>query len=309
MTTPYHDWIDHGKGSRQPTLQWSFQSGSPLLAMSLGRETQDIALTGTAGQLHLLDGEGTRLEQPRDLPGVTRVDWSDAADGGLVQLAEDKAGWLNRSLNVEWTLDFHTTISCLASAPFGNVVAVGLEDQTTLIFDAQQQLMGEITTIRPLRHLHFVSARPRLIGAADSGVLCSHTLQGNEQWAERNWTNIGGLTVSGNGRTILLAAYNHGVQRFNMRGVAQGFYDLDSTVSHVAISYIGTIIAVATVEKDFLLLDVDGKILWQAPCPDTVTGLACGPFGERVLIGFASGEVQQLSWPPWKRSPSTAPPA
>lgn len=301
MTTPSHDWIDDGRGVRQPALQWSFDAGAALLGMDLARESGDAVLTGADGQLHLLGDDGAPLVPPRAMAGAGHVDWSDAADGGVVRVGDSRIGWVNRSLKVEWTLAFHTTVSAIATAPFGNVVAVSLEDQSTHIFDTRQQSVAEFTTARPLRHLHFVSTRPRLIGSADSGVLCSHSLNGEEQWVERNWTNIGGLAVSGNGRAILLAAFNHGIQCFNTRGVSQGFYDLDGTVSHVAISYIGTIIAASTVEGQLFLLDVDGKILWQATCPDTVAGLICGPFGERILVGFESGLVQQLRWAPWRQ--------
>ena len=115
------------------------------------------------------------------------------------------------------------------------------------------------------------------------------------------------MDINGNGRTILLAAYNHGIQRFNNRGRSQGFYDIGGTAHITSVSYIGTIIATATMEERFVLIDRDGSILWQATLPEPVTAMRCGPFGEHVLLGFSSGLIQCLRWAPWSTNRPSSP--
>ena len=301
MSTPATDWSQQGRGRRHPASLWTYRTGSPLCRLDLGIESGEIAISTDDGHLHLLGTDGSLRHPPRPLDARAALDWTDVATGGVVQIGPKSAAWVDHDLEVQWSVDVHTDILDVATSPFGNAIAISLADAHTFVLDAQQQRCGEFTTSRPLQHIHFVPQRRAIVGTADSGMLCSHRLDGRERWTEQIWRNVGDLAVNGNGRTILLAAFNHGVQSFTARGRSHGFFDIEGTVHLVSISYVGTILAAATREQQLYLLDIDGSILWQATLPEPLATLRCGPLGEHIICGFSSGLVECLRWPPWPR--------
>ena len=308
MSTTPTDWSQNGRGQRHPVASWSYAARSTPTGVDIDLETGDVTVVTEDGRLHLLGGDGVLRADPIAMEAGPAIAWADTAIGGVVQLGARRAGWISREGKVRWTVDCHDQILNVATSPFGNAIAISFADRHNVVLDNKQQPIGEFTSIRPLRHLHLASHRPIVVGAAESGVLSSHTIGGQERWAEKIWTNVGGMAINGNCRTVLLAAFNHGLQRFNHRGRAQGFYDIGGTAHTVSISYIGTIIAAATQENHFRLIDLDGKTLWQTQLPESIVALQCGPFGEHVVFGFSSGLIQCLKWPPWKRE-KTKPPA
>ena len=301
MSTPATDWTQHGRGQSHPVNAWTYSARSKPTALDVDLESGDVSLVTADGKLHLLGHDGTARRAPLPLEAGPALDWADTAIGGVVQLGPSKVGWINRDGVIQWTVDCHNSILDVATSPFGNAVAISFVDRHNVVLDSRQQPIGEFTSIRPLRYLALASHRPVVIGAAETGVICSHTIGGALRFSEQIWTNVGGLTLNGNARTMLLAAFNHGIQRFNNRGRAQGFYDIGGTAHLASTSYIGTVIAAATMEERFVLLDLDGNILWQADLPEPLVALCCGPFGDQVVCGFASGLVQCLQWAPWAR--------
>ncbi len=300
MTTPGTDWSQNGRGQRHPVSAWVYNATAPPTAVDVDIESGDIAAVTTAGELHLLNADGTcRRRHGIDAGGA--LDWADTSIGGVVQVGQKTAAWLDRQGDIQWTVECHNRILDVATSPFGNAVAISFADRHNVVLDAKSQPIGEFTSIRPLRFLQLTSSRPVVVGSAETGVVSSHTIGGNDRWHEQIWTNVGGLAVNGNGRTILLAAFNHGIQRFNNRGRPQGFYDIGGTAHLVSVSYIGTVIAAATMEDRFVLIDFDGSVLWQADLPEPLKALHCGAFGERIVCAFASGRIECLQWSPWAR--------
>ena len=310
MNIPAKDWSQSGRGRRHPVTAWTYSTGSNPTALDVDLESGDVAIVTADEHLHLLAPDGLRRREP--LPDCVgpAMDWADTGVGGVIQLGPRRAGWVTRHGEVQWVVDCHNDILDVATSPFGNAIAISFSDRQNVVLDSNQQPIGEFTSIRPLKYLRLVPRRPVIIGSADTGVLSSHTIAGDDRWSQQIWTNVGGLDINGNGRTALLAAYNHGVQRFNNRGRSLGFYDIGGTVHIASISYIGTIIATATMEERFVLIDRDGTILWQAELPEPVSVIRCGPFGEHVVLGFSSGLIQCLKWPPWstnRPAPPTEP--
>ena len=301
MSNPGTEWSEAGRGRRHPVTLWSYSAHSTPSSLDVDLETRDVSIVTSDGHLHLLNPDGTPTRPPLALDAGPALDWADTAIGGIVQLGPSRAGWVDRSGTIRWSVDCHTTILDVATAPFGNAVAISFADRHNVVLDSRQNPIGEFTSIRPLQFLRLASHRPIVIGAAETGVICSHSLSGSQRWSEQIWINSGDLATNGNARTLLLAAFNHGLQRFNSRGRAQGFYDIGGTAHLVSVSYIGTVIAAATMENRFLLLDLDGHTLWQAETPEPLVAIHCGPYGEQVVCGFESGLVQCLGWPPWAR--------
>lgn len=307
MSNPATDWSQSGRGQRHPVTAWTYSARSQPTALDVDLETGGVSIVTSKGQLHLLDSNGTRRRDTLALDAGPALDWADTGIGGVVQLGPTRAGWVTRDGVIQWTVDCHNTILDVATSPFGNSIALSFADRHNVILDSRQQPIGEFTSVRPLKFLTLASHRPIVLGAAETGVICSHTIAGAARWSEQIWTNVGGLAVNGNGRSVFLAAFNHGIQRFNSRGRGQGYYDIGGTAHVVSVSYIGTIIAAATLEDRFVLLDRDGNILWQATLPEPLVKLHCGPFGEQVICGFSSGLVQCLRWSPWPRHRAKTP--
>ena len=90
---------------------------------------------------------------------------------------------------------------------------------------------GRLETIQPVAHLCFLANRPFLVGAAAFGmlvgveVLASRTsgrLEPVIAWQDRLMSNVGRLTVSGDGARILASCFTHGIQRFDLKGRNEG---------------------------------------------------------------------------------------
>ena len=307
MNTPATDWSQSGRGRRHPVTAWTYSAGSKPAVLDVDLESGDVSIVTADEHLHLLGPDGSRRCEPLANCTGPAMDWADTAIGGVVQLGPRRAGWVNQQGVTHWVVDCHNDILDVATSPFGNAIGISFADRQNVILDINQQPIGEFTSIRPLKYLRLVPRRPVVIGSADTGVLSSHSITGDERWSQQIWTNVGGMDINGNGRTILLAAYNHGIQRFNNRGRSQGFYDIGGTAHIASVSYIGTIIATATMEDRFVLIDRDGSILWQATLPEPVTAMRCGPFGEHVVLGFSSGLIQCLRWAPWSTNRPSSP--
>jgi hypothetical protein len=295
MSDSTPEWITHGRGEA-PELRWSFGCDAPLAALALAREAGEVLAADTAGGLYLLTRQGRIIALTRGLHSVEMIAWSDSGDGGFAVLGESAVCRLSRQLEVEWSLEFPDSVLAIAAAPYGGQVCVSLANGANHVFDARKSRVSSFETMRPLSFLQFVAVEPAIIGAAEYGLLCCHELGGGEIWNEKLWTNVGALSVTGDGRTILLAAFNHGIQSFDGDGTNRGSYIVDGTPSRVATSFVRKRLVASTVERHLYWLDADGEMLWAADVPEDVTGLACDPLGNWLVCGFASGHVVRLDW-------------
>src|SRR5947208_1010956 len=82
-------------------------------------------------------------------------------------------------------------------------------------------------TRQALAHLCFVPDRPFLLGAAAYGTLAgvvlrpggsSGRLDAEVLWQEALMSNVGRLTITGEGGKVLASCFTHGVQRYDLRG-------------------------------------------------------------------------------------------
>ena len=134
-----------------------------------------------------------------------------------------------------------TEASFLTIDPHGRYVAVGSRLGAVNFLNRFGRPAGRLETIQPIAHLCFLADRPFLIGAAAFGMLVgvevlasrgSGRLEPEIAWQDRLMSNVGRLTVSGDGAMILASCFTHGIQRFDLRGRNEGSYHLGGTVSH-----------------------------------------------------------------------------
>lgn len=295
MSEQTSDWLAAGKGL-PPQLRWSFTTDAELRSLRLARESGEVIALDDSGGLYQLDRRGRVKQLTRGLRELRGLAWCDTGEAGAALVGESRLCRLNERLEIEWSLELDEPALAVEISPFGDHVAVSLADGANSIYDADQERVGEFMTARPLSLLQFVATEPRLVAAAEYGLICSHDVDGNEVWSTRTWSNIGNLAASGDGHTLFLAAFSHGLQTYGKGGENRASYVLEGTANRVAASYTGERIVAATLERHLYWLDSDGQLLWAAPAPDDLQSVACDPLGEWIVCGFRSGRIMRLDW-------------
>lgn len=290
------DWLALGQG-RSPRLSWSFATEAPLVALELARETGEVLAADAIGGLYLIDRAGKLAGLTQGLSHLRALAWSDTGAGGVALVGDDRLHWFDRQLAFQGHLDLPQTSLALAVDPHGEYAAVSLDSGANAIYDSQRKLVRRFQTLQPLIALEFLVQEPALVGVAEYGLLCCHGFDGLQRFQEKLWGNVGDLAVTGDGRTILLACFVHGIQCHNAAGSQVGSYQLGGTVCRIATSFAGGQIAAATIERHFYWLDKSGCITWQCVLPEDIGRVLCDPLGTGVVLGFQSGRIVRLAWP------------
>jgi hypothetical protein len=295
MSDADQKWLEGGRGL-PPEWTWSFTADAALVGVELARETGETVVADAAGSVYLLDRRGRILTLSRGLHALSGITWCDAGTSGVVIVGDSTLTMLNRQLRVVGTTDLHEPILTVAMDPYGHHLAVCLQNAETRILNANRKTIARFTTTRPLSYARFVTTETDLIAAADNGLICRHHLDGTPVWGEPCWSNIGDLSVTGDGRTIFLAGLNLGIQRFDGGGNSQGTYVVEGTPNRIAATFALKRLVASTVEKGLVWLDSDGEILWATQTPEEIRSLCCDPLGAGILCGFESGRVVRLDW-------------
>jgi hypothetical protein len=289
------DWLKQGQGTR-PRLSWSLSTDAPLVALKLARETGDVLAADAIGGLYHINRAGKIANLTHGPSPIRSIAWSDTGAGGIALVGDEKLYWFNQRLLFQGWLEHSEPVLAVALEAHGNYAAVSLSSATNVIYDANRKCVRRFSSLQPLIALEFLVNRPAIIGVAEYGLLCAHAFTGEEEWQQQLWANVGDLSVTGDGRTILLACYSHGIQCHDADGRQVGSYQLGGTVSRVSTGYIAGHIAGATVERHFYYIGTDGQVEFQAVLPDDVCRVICDPFGRAVIVGLASGRIDRLDW-------------
>lgn len=289
------DWLKQGEGHR-PRLSWSLSTEAPLVALQFARETGEVLAADAIGGLYHIDRAGTISNITHGPAPIRVIAWSDTGAGGIALVGDEKLYWFNRRLMFQGWLEHAEPVLGLALEAHGNYAAVTLASAKTIIYDANRKKVRRFSSQRPLIAIEFLINRPALIGVAEYGLLCEHSFTGEEEWQQQLWSNVGDMSLTGDGRTILLACYSHGIQCHDAGGNQVGSYQLGGTVSRVATSFISGRIAAATMERHFYYLAADGQVEFQATLPDDICRVFCDPLGKGVILGLTSGRIMRLDW-------------
>lgn len=289
------DWLSEGSG-RSPRLTWSFSAEAPLVAIQHARETGETLAADAVGSLYMLDRQGKLVGVTRGPSPIRGISLSDTGNGGVALVGDNKLYWFDRQVHFLGHLEFDDGVQTVAVEAHGHYTAVGLNNCMTAIYDSNRKLVRRFGTLQPMIRLEFLVSEPAIVGVAEYGLLCCHTFGGQMVWQEKLWANVGDMAVTGDGQTIFLACYAHGVQCHNENGRQVGSYQVGGTPCRVATSYIPGRIAAATVERHFYYLNPEGQVIWQVELPDDICRILCEPFGKGVICGFQSGRIVRLDW-------------
>lgn len=295
MSAPDLDWVRSGAGQR-PTLAWTFATEAPLVALKLARESGEVLAADQAGGLYLLDRQGRVVVESRAPAPVRAIGWSDTGSGGIALVEGERVGWFNRKLAFEGWAEHTDPVLGIALEAHGHVAAVSLNSCVTLVYDANRRQLRRFTSMQPLATLEFLMHRPALVAVTEYGLLTCHELSGEQLWQTQLWANVGDISVSADGRAILLASYAHGIQRYDEQGTQVGSYQVGGTVSRLSRGLVSGRIAAATMERSFYFLREQGEVCWQSAVPDDVCRLACDPLKYAAVCGFQSGQIVRLEW-------------
>jgi hypothetical protein len=289
------DWLKQGEGKR-PRLSWSLSTDAPLVGLRWARETGDVLAADASGGLYHIDRSGKLANITRGPSPIRSIAWSDTGAGGIALVGDEKLYWFNGRLLFQGWLELSEQILGLALEAFGTHAAVSLANCTTQIYDVSRKRVRSFSSLQPLVNLEFVVNRPALIGVAEYGLLCSYAFTGEQEWQQRLFGNVGDMAVTGDGSTILMACYAHGIQCYDGSGRQVGSYQVGGTVERVATGFQAGHIAATTMERHFYYIESDGQVVFQAVLPGDVCRVICDPAGRGVLIGLTSGRIMRLDW-------------
>jgi hypothetical protein len=291
-----HPLLQNSHGN-QPQVAGDDIFPEGIAAMDYAAEDRTVILGLGNGFLVKLTQSGKQVRRERGFDRITHLVWSAAGRFGAAALEDGRLLCFDERLKICWKANFTGRIVGLAVSPFGSHLAVSTEGCRTHIVTSDKREIGKFETPQALQHLKFLDDRPALIGAAEFGHLCCHQLNGSEDWNVRIMNNVGDMFTTGDGKRILLAAFNHGIQVLDEFGQQQGAYMLDGVPARVAASSNNRRVAAMTLENRLYWLNVDGNVIWVADLSqDPPRDFAMAPLGDRLFVSTQSGRLLQLVW-------------
>lgn len=265
--------------------------------MDLADEARTLLVGTKTGQLMLLAQDGSQLCRERGFTGLRYLAWSASGDFGVVALDGGRLVCIDSKLQRRWEVELTGDVMALAVSPYGSHLAVSTESSHVHIVTTDKKEVGKFETTRPLEHLHFLWERQAILGSAEFGHLCCHSLDGEEEWNERIMNNVGNMVVTGDGKRILLSAFNHGVQVLNSRGQQKGSFVVDGIPDFVEVAGSRRRLVARTLEHRLYWLNFDGDVTWGCDfVSDPPRNLCVGPLGDRLYVSTESGRLLQLVW-------------
>lgn len=293
---PAHPILQNSHGTQpEVTVDDIFPEG--IVSIDFADEARTL-LVGTAnGGLILLNTLGDQLRRETGFQDIQFLRWCDTGQFGVVSLKDSQLLCIDGNLRKTWDVRFTGHIVGVAINSYGSHIAVSSDGARAHIVTTDKKEIAKFDTTRPLEYLSFLNDEATLIGAAEFGHLCSHTIDGREEWSERIANNVGGMAVTGCGKRILLAAFNHGVQLMTRNGKHKGAFMVDGIPNFVDVSANKQRIAVTTIENRIYWMNFSGDLLWACDLsPDPPVSIAVGPLGERLFVATKSGRLLLLKW-------------
>ena len=291
-----HPLLTNSYGSRPEVVQDDmFPEG--IVALDFCEEARTLIIGTGSGQLIRLNRQGDQLQRVSGFSGIRALAWSDAGTFGAVALEGGRFLCVDKSFDTEWDARVTGEVGAIAVSPFGSHFAFSTESCRVHIVTTEKKETASFETLQRQDYLHFLHEAPLLIGAAEFGHLCCHRLNGDEEWNERIVNNVGAMAVTGCGKRILLAAFNHGIQVMNRYGKLEGSFAVDGVPNRVAASSTRRRFAATTIEHRLYWLNFDGDLVWGCDfSSDPVVCMDVDPMGDRLFIATQSGRLLQLTW-------------
>ena len=288
------------KETRPPTpltipASWTWYSHSPLRGLGLAKEKLQLFAWDDSGHVYLLDIQGKVVAErrlPGDIVGVARADTGER----LVAISKDgRLWWLDDKLDALADVSLHIDAVAVAIDPHGDYAAVSAQGSRLFIVSRLPKIIANVSSSQTYRYLAFVPATGRIIAVAEQGTVACHDLRGTLIWKETMYSSVGALAVDGSGETIVLAAYGHGLLRYDGNGHREGTYHIEHSPNLVAVEVDGTRLIAASIDGYLTAFDYEGTVQIDRKFGTKASALAMDALGRFLVLGFESGEIRFLS--------------
>jgi hypothetical protein len=294
MAQANDSWTEDGVGAAPATI-WSCSTESKLTHLAVAWESEDTLAADDTGGLSLIGPDGRLRQLTRGLADITAISIAATGEYAAVGYGQ-KIALLDRSLSMIWSLSLYDRVTGLALDPFGRHVAVALGNRDVRIYTTSRRRIADFEVVRPLKYLQFSATEPKLIAAAEDGLLAAFGIGGKPFWDMRLFANCGDLAASGDGSMILLAGFAHGIQKFDGAGTNRGAFVVEGTPARISTCYDGSRVGAATLERQVFLLDRSGNLKWASTAFGDIAAVRCDASGQSLTIGFSEGRVEKLTW-------------
>jgi hypothetical protein len=288
------DWLRSGTGMA-PRVAWAFATDAELIDLAYARETGELFAVDESSGMYRLSRSGRIRSLSRSVRGVEKLAWSDAGDIGIAISESDRFTVVNQDLNPVWSSQAPSPIVATTIDAFGHNMLICMETTSNALINVDKKKLGQFATPRPVKFAEFTSERPMIVTAAE-GELATYTFDGEKIWDVKLFANTGDVSITGDGKSIFLAQYSHGIQEYDNQGQPQAAFVVEGAPVKVSVAYFGDRLVVATMERHLYWFDADGALLWAAETPELVESLICDPLGEWLIVGFKSGRILRLDW-------------
>lgn len=295
MTGDQPEWLLNGRG-QTPQVQWSITTEGALVGLEWTRETGEVLAADETGSLFLVDRMGRFQFVSHGFRDTRALAVADTGENFAVLIGETQVSLHDRKGESLWTIDLPEVCLTIALDPRGNYLLVCLADGRNVVLDRNRNTTSRFETVRPLAMARFLVEVPEIVAAAEYGLICRHQLDGEQLWADKTWSNVGDITVTGDGDAVWIAGFNHGLQLYDADGQNRASLVTEGTINHVSVSYQGDRLAAATIEQHLFWLDGDGELVWGTKMDTEVRRVIANPLGHRLLFGLDNGRVVCLQW-------------
>ena len=273
-----------------------FPSG--ITAMHLSAESRRLVVATSGGQVSLLNMVGDRIAEDLRFGKVSHIALAANGDCGAAVVDDSHLVAFDGRLKPIWDVSITGRILSVAVAPFGGHVAFGTDSSRIQLVSMDRKELAKVETRRPIEHIRFLASKPELIFAAEFSQLCRMDIKGREIWTLPMMNNAGDMSVCEGEDRLFLAAFNHGIQVYDLDGSELGSFAIEGIPSRVCASAANRRVAVITLENRIYWLNFNGVIQWAADLSsDPPLHVCVSALGDRLFIATQSGALVQVMWP------------
>lgn len=273
------------------TRHWAFATNGQLAGMSIARESRHTLAWDSDGVLYLIDTNGrliVHVKSPDKLAGA-----AISGDGSVIAVlsAAGKLSWLDATLDVHRSDQIRYKPLDVALDSRGWYAAVSAKNARAAVLDCHGRHIGTIRSAHPLEQIQFLAEKPELMAVSAQGLVARYELRGHPVWRENIASRVGGFGVDDAGDIIVVAAYAHGLIRFDRRARPLGSLHSVETPWRVSLSADGRTMLVGSLSKQISLLSANGEVRWQKTLIETPVDLMLDPLARYAWCGTEDGTI------------------
>jgi hypothetical protein len=273
---------------------WSqFLQAEPC-GVSLAREKGWLLTWDRNQWIYLLNQAGQVQAQVRFPGTIAQCAVADDGSGAVAVGRDGELAWLAPDLTTRWERNLENPLAAVAVDPFGHFLVAADSRGNIRFFDSTGKALAQVLCPRPLQHLGFIPGLPLVVGCADYGLVGAFDKEGSWLWREALVMNVGGLSVNGDGSSLLLACFSEGLHHFGSDGKAKPRIVTPEPCRLISQSFEGDRLLIAGMSNHIYCLDRSGQVLCRHSLDKPLTALAFGPRGEAAYVALVGGGIVKL---------------